>query len=91
MELKRTPLNTGWHFKQTTSLGDGVASSFLPVSQFPTVAHIDLLHHGLIKDPYIECNELDTLWFVLFNQLPIYPTLPLASPELPLYTMHSNT
>ena len=78
MELKRSPLNTGWHFKQTTSLGDGAASSFLPVSQFPTVAHIDLLHHGLIKDPYIDCNELDTLWFVLlitslFTQSSLFP------------------
>lgn len=62
MELKRTPINTGWHFKQSTSLNNGAASSFLPVAQFPTVAHIDLLHHGLIKDPYIDCNELETLW-----------------------------
>ncbi|KAM3078304.1 hypothetical protein ACMFMG_006191 [Clarireedia jacksonii] len=62
MELKRIPLNKGWHFKQSTSLNDGAAAEFLPVSQFPTVAHIDLLHHGLIKDPYIDCNELETLW-----------------------------
>jgi beta-mannosidase len=62
MELKRIPLNKGWHFKQSSSLNDGEAAEFLPVSQFPTVAHIDLLHHGLIKDPYIDCNELETLW-----------------------------
>lgn len=71
VELKRTRLNEGWQFKQTTSLGEGAASSsYLPVSQFPTVAHIDLLHHGLIKDPYIDCNELGTLWFVLLTHLP---------------------
>ncbi|OBT83701.1 hypothetical protein VE02_08279 [Pseudogymnoascus sp. 03VT05] len=62
MDLKRTPLNKGWQFKQTTSLNGGAVSEFFPVSQFPTVAHIDLLHHGLIKDPYIDCNELETLW-----------------------------
>jgi beta-mannosidase len=70
MGLKRTPINTGWQFKQTTSLNNGAASSFLPVAQFPTVAHIDLLHHGLIKDPYIDCNELETLWFVDPNPIP---------------------
>jgi len=62
MALKRTPLNNGWEFKQTTSLNNATASSYLPVSQFPTVAHIDLLNHKLIPDPYIDMNELDTLW-----------------------------
>jgi beta-mannosidase len=77
MERRRTPLNTGWQFKQTTSLNGGTASSYLPVAQFPTVAHIDLLHHGLIKDPYIDCNELETLWFV---PSPFSPDSPI--PEL---------
>lgn len=26
------------------------------------MAHLDLLHHGLIKDPYIDTNELNSLW-----------------------------
>ena len=62
MHLTKVPINKGWHFKQATSLNNNTASTFLPVSQFPTVAHIDLLHHKLIPDPYIDCNELDCLW-----------------------------
>ncbi|KAF4337248.1 beta-mannosidase B [Fusarium beomiforme] len=55
-------LDKGWKFKQTSSLDNGTAISYLPVAQFPTVAHIDLLHHGLIPDPYIDINELECLW-----------------------------
>ncbi len=57
--LQRTLLDKNWHFRQTTSLNNACASSYLPVAQFPTVAHIDLLHHKLIPDPYIDTNELD--------------------------------
>ncbi|CAK7217551.1 hypothetical protein SCUCBS95973_003193 [Sporothrix curviconia] len=61
--LKRLPVDQGWHFKQASQLNNGTASaSFLPVGQFPTVAHIDLLHHQLIPDPYIDDNETKTLW-----------------------------
>ncbi|TVY81447.1 Beta-mannosidase B [Lachnellula suecica] len=62
MPLTKSPLSANWQFRQTTSLNNSTASSFLPVSQFPTVAHLDLLHHGLIKDPYIDINEIETLW-----------------------------
>lgn len=62
MPLTKTPLDKNWQFRQTSSLNNSTASSFLPVSQFPTVAHLDLLHHGLIKDPYIDINEIETLW-----------------------------
>lgn len=62
MPVTRIPINKNWHFKQETTLNNHTAKEFLPVSQFPTVAHIDLLHHGLIKDPYIDTNELDSLW-----------------------------
>jgi beta-galactosidase/beta-glucuronidase len=62
MPFTKTPLDKNWQFRQTTSLNDSTASPFLPVSQFPTVAHLDLLHHGLIKDPYIDINEIETLW-----------------------------
>jgi beta-mannosidase len=55
-------LDKGWRFKQTSSLNNGTATDFLPVAQFPTVSHLDLLHHGLIPDPYIDRNEIDTLW-----------------------------
>jgi beta-mannosidase len=61
MPHQKIPIDKGWHFKQTTSLANSTASSYLPCGQFPTVAHIDLLHHGLIPDPYIDTNELDTL------------------------------
>jgi beta-mannosidase len=60
--LHRIELNKGWHFKQESSLNNGAASSWLPVAQFPSVAHIDLLHHKLIPDPYIDINELKCLW-----------------------------
>ncbi|CZR61080.1 related to beta-mannosidase [Phialocephala subalpina] len=62
MPLQRIPITKNWTFKQSTTLNNSTASSFLPVAQFPTVAHIDLLHHGLIPDPYIDTNELDCLW-----------------------------
>jgi beta-mannosidase len=62
MTLKKTLLDKGWEFRQETTLNNSTASEFLPVAQFPTVAHIDLLHHGLIKDPYIDQNELQSLW-----------------------------
>ncbi|KAF4445547.1 hypothetical protein F53441_10726 [Fusarium austroafricanum] len=60
--LRTTQLNQGWKFKQSSSLNNSTASSYLPVAQFPTVAHIDLLHHELIPDPYIDINELKCLW-----------------------------
>jgi len=62
MSLKRVEIDKGWEFKQSTTLNNGTAKDYLPVSQFPTVAHLDLLHHKLIPDPYIDTNELDVLW-----------------------------
>jgi beta-mannosidase len=61
-KLKRLALDQGWEFKQATGFHNSTASSFLPVAQFPTVAHIDLLHHNLIPDPYIDDNETKYLW-----------------------------
>lgn len=60
--VHRTDLDQGWEFKQASSLENGTAPSYLPVAQFPTVSHIDLLHHKLISDPYIDINELKCLW-----------------------------
>lgn len=60
--LNRIQLDKGWEFKQSTSLGDGAAQGFLPVAQFPTVSFIDLLHHKIIPDPYVDTNEVKTLW-----------------------------
>ena len=52
------PLNSNWEFKQS----DKPSATYLPVSQFPTNIHLDLLHHGLIPDPFIGKNELDVQW-----------------------------
>ncbi|TVY48629.1 Beta-mannosidase B, partial [Lachnellula occidentalis] len=60
--LTKNLLTKDWQFRQTTALNSSTASSFLPVSRFSTVAHLDLLHHGLIKNPYIDINEIETLW-----------------------------
>jgi len=64
MALQKIPVEKNWSFRQSTSLGPngGIATTYLPVSQFPTVAHLDLLHHNLIADPYINTNELSSLW-----------------------------
>jgi beta-mannosidase len=62
MPLQRIPLSGDWTFHQKSSLNNACASLPLPVSQFPTVAHLDLLHHKLIPDPYLDTNELDCLW-----------------------------
>lgn len=60
--VRRIGIEQGWEFKQASSLNNGTASTYLPVAQFPTVAHIDLLSHKLIPDPYIDINELKCLW-----------------------------
>jgi beta-mannosidase len=52
------PLDKNWEFKQA----DNNDSKYLPVGQFPTNVHLDLLHHGLIPDPFIGKNELDVQW-----------------------------
>ena len=79
--LTRIPVDKGWQFKQSTTLANNTASTYLPVSQFPTVAHLDLLHHGLIKDPYIDTNELDSLWVndANFTYRALLPSLPAPS------------
>lgn len=51
-------INKNWQFKQA----DSDDAAFLPVAQFPTNVHLDLMHHGLIPDPYIGKNELDVQW-----------------------------
>ncbi|KAK4462410.1 glycoside hydrolase superfamily [Cladorrhinum samala] len=57
-EWEETPIHDNWHFKQA----DKEDSQFLPVAQFPTNVHLDLLHHNLIPDPFIGKNELDVQW-----------------------------
>jgi beta-mannosidase len=50
------PLNEKWKFKEASD------SSWLPVAQFPTNVHLDLLHHGKIPDPFLEQNETAVQW-----------------------------
>jgi beta-mannosidase len=58
MSYIRTDINTGWTFKQA----DDPASKFLPVAQFPTTIHLDLLHHGLIPEPSQDRNSEVIQW-----------------------------
>lgn len=52
------PVDKNWEFKQL----DKEDAEFLPVSQFPTNIHLDLIHHKIIPDPFIGKNELDVQW-----------------------------
>jgi beta-mannosidase len=52
------PVDKNWLFKQA----DDESSRFLPVAQFPTNVHLDLMHNGLIPDPFIGKNETDVQW-----------------------------
>lgn len=52
------PLDKNWHFKQQ----DKDDAEYLPVAQFPTMVHLDLLHHKLIPDFNIGKNELEVQW-----------------------------
>lgn len=54
----RTNIHDGWTFKQA----DKPDSDFRPVAQFPTVIHLDLLHHGLIPDPPKDRNSELIQW-----------------------------
>lgn len=59
MSLRRVhPIDHGWSFKQAND----PSSDFLPVAQFPTNVHLDLLHHSLIPDPNIGKNEKAVQW-----------------------------
>ncbi|RFU33526.1 hypothetical protein B7463_g2820, partial [Scytalidium lignicola] len=53
-----TPIDKNWTFKQA----DNEDSKFLPVAQFPTNVHLDLIANGIIPDPFIGKNELDVQW-----------------------------
>ena len=52
------PIDKDWTFKQV----DNKDSKFLPVAQFPTNVHLDLIAHGIISDPFIGKNENDVQW-----------------------------
>ncbi|RDL42366.1 putative beta-mannosidase B [Venustampulla echinocandica] len=52
------PIDSGWTFKQA----DKTESEFLPVAQFPTNVHLDLIANNIIADPFIGKNENDVQW-----------------------------
>ena len=58
MARKVLPIDRGWSFKQA----DDVSSELMPVAQFPTNVHLDLLSHSLIPDPYCGKNENAVQW-----------------------------
>ncbi|KAM5355288.1 hypothetical protein ACJ41O_001934 [Fusarium nematophilum] len=70
-----TPINQNWHFKQATEDD----SSYLPVAQFPTNVHLDLLHHDKIPDPFAGKNELQVQW--IGETVWVYRTT-FSSPEV---------
>ncbi|KAI0384924.1 galactose-binding domain-like protein [Hypomontagnella monticulosa] len=53
----RKPIEAGWVFKEASS-----EQPFRSVAQFPTVTHLDLMHHGLIPDPARNKNARDVQW-----------------------------
>ncbi|KAL3425139.1 Beta-mannosidase B 2 [Phlyctema vagabunda] len=53
-----TPIDKNWTFKQA----DNKDSEFLPVAQFPTNIHLDLIANNIIADPFIGKNENDVQW-----------------------------
>lgn len=55
---KTVPIDKNWTFKQA----DSDTSKFLPVAQFPTNVHLDLIANNIIPDPFIGKNENDVQW-----------------------------
>ncbi|TGO28935.1 hypothetical protein BPAE_0021g00600 [Botrytis paeoniae] len=72
------PIDKNWTFKQA----DNEDSKFLPVAQFPTNVHLDLIANGIIEDPFMGKNENDVQW--IGETVWIYRTTfssPTISPE----------
>jgi beta-mannosidase len=59
----RTSIDSGWQFKQVGVLGVPEWNhDFLPVAQFPTNVHLDLMAHNMIPDPFLGLNEFKIQW-----------------------------
>lgn len=52
------PIDKHWVFKQAGK----ETSEFRSVAQFPTNVHLDLIHHGIIPDPFVGKNEEEVQW-----------------------------
>lgn len=70
-----TPIDKNWVFKQADNKG----SKFLPVAQFPTNVHLDLIANNIIPDPFIGKNENDVQWV---GEVPWVYKTTFPSPEL---------
>ncbi|KAJ2894680.1 putative glycoside hydrolase family 2 protein [Zalerion maritima] len=70
------PIDKNWEFKEA----EKADSTYLPVGQFPTMIHLDLLAHKKIPDPFIGKNELDVQW--VGETVWVYKTT-FASPKVP--------
>lgn len=56
-------LDAGWEFKQAgANMVPEWTDDFLPVAQFPTNVHLDLMAHDKIPDPFIGLNEYKVQW-----------------------------
>ncbi|KAL4075886.1 glycoside hydrolase family 2 protein [Scleroderma citrinum] len=61
MTIIRT-LETGWSFTQVGG-GQGTKDGeWLPVTDFPTTVHVELLQLGRIPDPFLGANEWEVQW-----------------------------
>ncbi|KAI9794081.1 MAG: hypothetical protein M1816_006706 [Peltula sp. TS41687] len=67
-EKRNIPLDKNWRFKQA----DDAEAQYLPVAQFPTNIHLDLIANGLLPDPFFSKSELDVQW--VENKAWIYQT-----------------
>ncbi|EME48244.1 glycoside hydrolase family 2 protein [Dothistroma septosporum NZE10] len=54
--LQVVDITDGWTFKQTNT------EEWMPVAQFPTNVHLDLMHNKKIEDPFLGFNELKCEW-----------------------------
>ena len=69
------PISKDWTFRQ----GNDSFSRRWPVSNFPTNVHLDLLHHGIISDPFHDKNENDCQWV---GEVPWVYQTTFMSPDL---------
>ncbi|KIM68561.1 glycoside hydrolase family 2 protein [Scleroderma citrinum Foug A] len=55
-------LETGWNFTQVGGGKGTKDGEWLPVTNFPTTVHVELLKLGRIPDPFLGANEWEVQW-----------------------------
>ena len=58
VQRKIFPIDNGWFFK----IHDDREREWRLVAHFPTNVHLDLMYHGMIRDPFVGKNELNAQW-----------------------------